>query len=944
MLVPGSMPKIFNGALFIINTKVISSCKNIQSQNINSVFLTFKYVAPVKTSLYLTTIYTQMRKHFFALNITLFCWLFADSALYAQVFKGQITDASGSPVSFATVFIRELKQGTLANEDGFYELRVPEGVYTCQFQSLGYETAIIEITIGAGTNTYNITLHEKTYELMEVTVSGNNREDRAYGIMRRAIAMAPYYLNQVSEYKADVYLKGSFQVIKISTLLKRLAREELKDVKSGDTYVEESFNEIEFFAPNKYNQQVLKRTGSMPNSENGSPMQLVTTNIYDPNAFPATIISPLSTSAFTHYRFTFEGSVRENDRIINKIKITPAHRSKQLMSGYIYIVDDYWNVHSMDVSGEFLMGINFRLQVNFGEVNAYIWMPISHIIDMDGSILGNKGAFHYVSSVKYNHIIENTSIRKPDALLLAEQQHKAMQELRPPPVALTGTPEPQSRTSARIDALMEKENLSNRDAYQLARLMQQEAEAQKSENKSLDLTATFRNEYTTTVDSAANERDTEYWEMIRPVPLTSAELKSYQEKEIKLGNSSQEKDSVNNKNRGAVSKVLFGTNIKLGENGGTLRYNGLILSKFGFNTVDGFYVGQGLRYNKNFTNNQLTITPEAVWAIDRKALMWNVNALLEYSPQLKRGAAQLRFGKMTEDFNNNISLPLENTISSLFFRRNYLKLYENSFVEAVNAIDITNGLRLNTGVKYNRRVMLDNTSDYSFYFRDKREYTPNIPVTELETTLSNHTAAVFTLNVSYTPQHYYRIVNNRKRYVRSDFPTFSATWQKGVSGVFNSNSDFDRIAFSIRQEIETGFLQRFNYYIVGGTFVNRKSLFFPDFQHFNTLEMPVTISLSQQSFKLLEYYRYSTSGKYFVAHAHYETPFLLLKFLPYIGDRILWREGVQLNYLHTGEIKNYTEFGYTIGGLAWRAGVFAGFENLKYRSFGFKLTVPVNIF
>jgi hypothetical protein len=38
------------------------------------------------------------------------------------------------------------------------------------------------------------------------------------------------------------------------------------------------------------------------------------------------------------------------------------------------------------------------------------------------------------------------------------------------------------------------------------------------------------------------------------------------------------------------------------------------------------------------------------------------------------------------------------------------------------------------------------------------------------------------------------------------------------------------------------------------------------------------------------------------------------------------------------------ELGYTIGGLMWQAGVFTGFENFKYRSFGVKLSLAVNMF
>ncbi len=898
-----------------------------------------------------------MRQFFPVSVITVICWLAINtSAAQAQTIKGRITDTNGRPVGDASLFVKELKFGTTANEDGYYELKAAMGTYTCIFQCLGYETETIAITVDRDVVAYNITLREKAYEIKEVIIT-DKKEDPAYGIMRRAIAMAPYYMNQVSEFKADVYLKGSLQIIKISKLVKRLAKEELKDYKEGNTYVEESFNEIEFTAPNKYKQKVLKKTGSMPNSEGGSAMELITSSVYDPQAL-LPIISPLSSSAFAHYRFRYEGFIEEDNRVINKIKITPIHKSKQLLSGYIYIAENYWNVHSADVSSEFVMGINFRMQINFGEVNENVWLPVSHRFDFNGSVLGNKGAFQYVSSVKYKHIAENTSIRKPDALVLAEQQRKAMQEYQAPPLALTEKATPKSKTSEKIEKMLEKEDMSNREAYKLARLMQKEADVEKKETKSLNLSETLYEDYKITVDSSANKRDTAFWGEMRPVPLNPEELKSYQEKEAKLANRPLQapKDTTKRKAKPQspfikkTRKVLWGTDIKLGKSGGTIEYRGFKFSKLVFNTVDGFYVGQKLTYYKDFTKNRrenrLSVTPQAVWAINRKTVMWNVATSLTYAP-LRRANAVFAFGQNSIDFSTPQGIfPFENTVSSLLFRRNYLKLYDQTIVTASNTIDIANGLQLYANVRYSKRTMLDNSSDFSFFYRDSREYSPNIPVNaELSTPPVDHTSASFQLNINYTPRFYYRIDrSNRKRMVKSDFPTFFVGWQKGVKDLFGSDSNFDQLTGGIRQGIETGMMQHLRYMVRGGMFVNRKSVFFPDYRHFATVEIPVTIGpiSNSQSFNLLEYYRYSTSDKFAEAHVYFSTPFLALKYLPFFNDR-LWQEGLQLNYLYTPELKNYAELGYTIG-LIWEAGIFVGFENFKYRSVGVKLSLPVGLF
>ena len=888
-------------------------------------------------------------KYFLLLIATLACWLPSN----AQVIRGRITDINGAPISSASLFIRELRMGAAANDDGYYQLRTPEGIYTCVFQCLGYETETVVIEVGNDVVEHNVVLRETAFFIPEVVVSNNRGEDPAYAMIRHVIAMAPFYMNQVAEYKAEAYLKGALHVGRISPLVRRLAREELAEmnIKEGNTYLEESINEIEFAAPNIYRQRVVRRTGSLAgeNSASNNAMALVTASLYDEKAFEP-VISPLSTSSFAHYRFRYEGFFYDGDRIINKIRIIPRRNSRQLFSGYVHIADGYWNVHSADVSGEFMMGIKYRMRVNFGEVNKNVWMPVSYHFDFDASILGNRGAFNYVASMKYTHLVENTSLRKPDALLLAEQQRQAMQQLQTMPTELSERTATATRTSERIENLLERENLTNRQAYQLARLMQREAE--NKENQSLDVTATLRNDYRMTVDSAANVRDTVFWEMMRPMPLNPEEMRSYQERDIRLADAPQQSDLLINERKSETpfkritGRIISGHNFRLARQSGTIRYHGLMSSQIGFNTVDGFYVGQKLTYTQNFPQQRrLTIVPDAAWAINREQPIWNVDIGLNYAP-MRLGNANIKFGRTSADFNGNGYIhPFENAVSSLFFRYNYLKLYEDNYLQASNNIDIANGIQLHVGAKYSRRIMLDNHSNYSFFYHNEREYTPNTPVNaELAANTPSHNAAIFTMNVLYTPRHYYRIVGAQKRYVRSDFPTFSAGWRKGISGLAGSRSNFNHITLGIRQRIEPGLMQEFRYTVRAGAFVNRKEVFFPDYVHFLTTEIPVTIgSISSNKLNLLEYYRFSTSDKYIQAHLNYNTPFLFLKLFPFFSNRMLWTENIHLNYLYTPKIKNYKELGYTIGiQQMCEAGVFVGFENFKYRSYGVKAALIIS--
>ena len=47
--------------------------------------------------------------------------LFASYVLPAQILKGRITNQSGDPVQYSTVYIQELRQGTTSNTKGDYE-------------------------------------------------------------------------------------------------------------------------------------------------------------------------------------------------------------------------------------------------------------------------------------------------------------------------------------------------------------------------------------------------------------------------------------------------------------------------------------------------------------------------------------------------------------------------------------------------------------------------------------------------------------------------------------------------------------------------------------------------------------------------------------------------------------------------------------------------------
>src|SRR5665647_1010731 len=279
----------------------------------------------------------------------------------AQVLHGRITDEAGMPMPGASVYVTGLRQGTTSNQDGFYD----------------------------------ITLPAQLFEIPAVRVSSSGK-DPAFFIMRKAIGMAPFHLNQVKMYKAEVYIKGGGKIDKIPKILQRQMKVEANEtpIKEGQYYFMESVNVITFNAPDKYIHKVISSRSNMPVSESEtSPMDYLQASFYQPVIAEMTI-SPLSPDAFSHYNFEFLGSTLQGDFVVDKIKVTPKRKSQQLFYGVMYIVEDIWAIQSLDLTNENMAGrVNVR-QV-YMPVEEGIWLPVSHEFRFDLAIVGVKAGASY---------------------------------------------------------------------------------------------------------------------------------------------------------------------------------------------------------------------------------------------------------------------------------------------------------------------------------------------------------------------------------------------------------------------------------------------------------------------------------------------------------------------------------------------------------------------
>ncbi|MEY3727012.1 MAG: hypothetical protein RL098_471 [Bacteroidota bacterium] len=106
--------------------------------------------------------------------------LFSSSLLLAQKkasISGYLTDArSGEALGTARVFVKELKNGTVANNFGFYSLTLPTGSYTLEYRCDGFATIVKSIDLQSN-QTINLEFEMAVQEMKDVRVTGKRSEN-----------------------------------------------------------------------------------------------------------------------------------------------------------------------------------------------------------------------------------------------------------------------------------------------------------------------------------------------------------------------------------------------------------------------------------------------------------------------------------------------------------------------------------------------------------------------------------------------------------------------------------------------------------------------------------------------------------------------------------------------------------------------------------------------
>jgi hypothetical protein len=811
--------------------------------------------------------------------LLIFGFLFSLSS-FSQTLKGRVITETGEPVPAASIYIRETKQGLIANNAGEFQMKVSPGIYRLEIRCIGYETKNQEVKISGEDVDLRIELQLKNFQLQEVEIHVG--EDPAYAIMRHVIEKAPYYQSIVKELTYEAYSKGSGKMTHVSKLLETVsgAKEELEAFKDK-LFMQESFCEIKFTAPDKYEQKVIAFSSTFPNMND--PQETILMNmasLYSP--MYGGKLSPLNSKAFDYYRFRYEGYDEEDGQIINKIRIIPKLKDSKLMEGIIYIADEEWNIRHAEITISNI-GMTNQVTLNYHPVVKDIYLVTDYAENIDFSLLGMGLKADFLSSIQF------TDIQLNDSLIAAQ----------------------------------EKKNLPQK------------------KKKSLEIN--YDERVKRTVDSLAVKRDSLYWTDIRTVVLNEEELKSYALKDS-LQTYIDSLTYAENNPKFKASDLLMGGKLGNDSSLLYFNYSGLIGVFKEYNWVDGFQLGQSFELDfKKKKNTGWKINPSFYWATARKALVWQTDVFFNYAPK-RLGELRLSVGNSSQDFSGSAGMSrLGNSYYSFFWGINDIRLYENAYGKLANTIDVLNGLQLTLGLETADRQPLLCYTNWSL-FGPKREWGSNIPDYDYPLNGQYTKLSKYSLHLKYTPEYYYRINNGKKQYVRSRFPTFGLDYQQGLDFLDKPDaySVFQRLELSVKQQLKLNLFSRLNYTLIAGKFLNKNAFNYIDYKHFNTIDSWLTFKTWENSYALLPYYVYPANQNWLQAFVNYNTDYLLLKRLPFLQGK-LFTETLQAKFLHTPDKKYYSEWGYSVdlpmGGGG--AGIFVSFDSFRYNSFGVQLSISL---
>lgn len=774
----------------------------------------------------------------------------------AQTLKGTVTDGHGRPLGYASISIKGSNKGATTNNDGKYQIELMPGDYVvaCNFIGYGMQERSINLLPGE-IRLVDFTLQETQVELAGVDVKAG-ADDPAYEIMRQAIAKRKEHLEEKSNVQSTVYMKG------------------------------------------------LIRSLKLPKSVMGQKVQ-VNHDIFDSSGKGIIYFS----ESLTRYTKRSDGAFKEE---VVSARVSGNSNGFGFNSPRDLDLDFYENNISLE-------GMNSRGFISPLNDNAFHFYRFRYMGSFyeDGKEVNKikvvpKRAYEPLFAGGYINIIEKSwRIHSLELTLNKASQIEVVDSL-----------------------VITQEMLAAEDGIWLPRYtrivagfgllgfraMADFAAVHSGYNLRPQAAAFWKGNIVKIIDTSANKKTVQYWDSIRPVPLSVEEAKDYVKKDSleKKFTDPRYLDSLDRKaNRVNVMGLLLQGQTFSQRSKKKSFYLSPLLTNIQYNTVEQWAVCLELVIRSWRDTGAYTFSPRIRYntGLNRFYADFSLNKRIGKAYN-KRWEVGLSGGRYMFQINpDNPIGPLNNTLATLLYTTNYMKVYEKSYGGIFARKALGGGFTLSMRASFEERRPLENTdTTYKWRTYKDRSFTSNYPEELPEGNFELHQAFLTGLTLRFQPGVRYIQYPNRTIPIGSNAPVFTLSLTKAWANVFGADEQFGKWRFTVSDGFNMKLGGSVKYNLGAGGFIQNNHVQLPDYQHFMG-NQTIVASPFVRGFQLAPYYANSTAdGLYANGHLEWHLNGLITNKIP-----VFRRTNIGLvtgtNAFYVDKNRNYSE-------------IFVGLENI----------------
>jgi hypothetical protein len=333
---------------------------------------------------------------------------------------------------------------------------------------------------------------------------------------------------------------------------------------------------------------------------------------------------------------------------------------------------------------------------------------------------------------------------------------------------------------------------------------------------------------------------------------------------------------------------------------------------FGYTANKGFTYKFSLQGSYEFNNNsEISLRLKTGYTFKLKQLYFKIPIRYTYN-KTKNRYVEMEFSNGNHITNSSILDQIKReSKDSINWDKMNLDYFKNLSFKVYNNYDFSNYFSLQMGLVYHRRSAVNKTA---FIQNNKPSvYRSLSPMIELK----------------YRPNGW-------------SGPVFSLDYERGIKHIIKTESEYERWEFDFSYLKHLRSLKSISMRFGSGYYTNRgNNLYFLDFTNFRENNIPGGWSDDWSGeFESLNSNWYNASRYYIRTNTTYESPMMLLSWLPFIG-RFMEIERVYASTLFVNKLHPYIECGYGFTNRLFSFGLFVANQNGHFQNicckFGFEL-------